>query len=127
MDVGTFRDGLQWHRPLRDIGWWRFSRMGCRVHPKGEVSDPYQSARPPCWDGSLVAFDPSSTAVSRFKASQSGAERAPALCGEEPDEGEVSRVCHLHGGMGWKSGIAGGGVIGNLRVPLPVFGRGNGL
>jgi len=21
MDVGAFRDGFEWHRPLREIGW----------------------------------------------------------------------------------------------------------
>jgi len=26
MDVGTFCDGSQWHRLLREIGRWRFAR-----------------------------------------------------------------------------------------------------
>ena len=26
MDVGTFRDGFEWHRPPGEIGRWRFPR-----------------------------------------------------------------------------------------------------
>jgi hypothetical protein len=34
MDVGTFRDGFQWHGPLGEIDWWRFARWaGVHAHP----------------------------------------------------------------------------------------------
>jgi hypothetical protein len=33
MDVGTFRDGFQWHRPLGEVGRWRFARWAAGFMP----------------------------------------------------------------------------------------------
>jgi len=34
MDVGTIRDGFEWHRPMGEIGRWKFARRaGVHAHP----------------------------------------------------------------------------------------------
>jgi len=35
MDVGAFRDGSQWHRPPRDIDWWRIARGDAETRRHG--------------------------------------------------------------------------------------------
>ena len=38
MDVGTFRDGFEWHRLLGEIDWWRFARGDAETRRHGPTA-----------------------------------------------------------------------------------------